>query len=101
MTAGHAAAAKSKKTPAHLIPHLKGLSMKTVQGKPITAAKTQMKPSTAGGVAGSMQNAAAQIKQSPMPFQNPQGSVNLPAPGKTMPTKGNKGGKASRFYGTR
>lgn len=75
MQAGHAAAAKSGKTPKHLIPHLKGLAMKTFKGKPITGAATQMKPSTAGGQAGSIANAQAQIRQSPVPFQNPQGPL--------------------------
>jgi len=89
MQAGHAAAAKSGKTPKHLIPHLKGLAMKKVQGKPITGAATQMKPNTVGGVAGSMQNAAGQIKQAPQPFQNPQGSVGLGAPKGPMLGVGN------------
>lgn len=102
MKAGHAAAAKSGKTPKHLIPHLKGLSMNSstnagrhsagasiggvrikarsgqsapAGNKPTTGAATQMKASTAGGLAGSMQNAAAQIKQSPQPFQNPRGAI--------------------------
>jgi len=44
-------------------------------GKPITGAHPQVRPSTAGGAAGSMQNAAAQIRQSPQPFQNPQGVI--------------------------
>jgi len=44
-------------------------------GKPITGAHPQMRPSTAGGAAGSMQNAAAQIRQAPQPFQNPQGAI--------------------------
>jgi len=93
MQAGHAAAAKSRKTPKHLIPHLKGLAMKKVQGKPITGAATQMKPNTVGGVAGSMQNAAGQIKQSPQPFQNPQGSVGLGAPKGKTPQVGTGVGK--------
>jgi hypothetical protein len=47
---------------------------------PTTGAATQMRPSTAGGLAGSMQNAAAQIKQSPMPFQNPNQGATMNTP---------------------
>ena len=42
---------------------------------PKTGAQSQMRTSTAGGPAGSMQNAAAQIRQAPQPFQNPQGAI--------------------------
>ena len=110
MTAGHAAAAKSSKTPKHLIPHLKGLSMKTVQGKPITGTNTQMKPRAIAGEAGSQQQAQSQIKASPMPFQNPKAVANLPAPKGPVPgvsptnskhANSVSGKKASRFYGSR
>ena len=115
MQAGHAAASKSRKTPKHLIPHLKGLAMKKVQGKPITGAKTQMQATPITGRAGGLQQAASQIKASPMPFQNPQGSVGLGAPkgptphlgtGATknasgLPTKKAGAKKHSNFYGSR
>lgn len=42
---------------------------------PQTGAQSQMRTSTVGGPAGSMQNAAAQIRQAPQPFQNPQGAI--------------------------
>jgi hypothetical protein len=44
-------------------------------GEPITGARPQMRPSTAGGPAGSIENAEAQIRQAPQPFQTPQGAI--------------------------
>ena len=44
-------------------------------GKPITGAHPHVTPSTADGPAGSVANAEAQIRQSPVPFQNPQGVI--------------------------
>lgn len=121
MLMGQSAAAKSKKTPAHLIPHLQKASMKLKGNSPTTGAATQMKPSTAGGQAGSTQNAAAQIKQSPQPFQNPKGALygvkagptpntgtgatkNLGGtatskPGKSMPTGPTGGYKPKKNFG--
>jgi len=91
MTAGHAAAAKSRKTPKHLRPHLKGLSMNssTKGNSPKTAAKPEMGSSVITGRAGSLQQARSQINASPMPFQNPQGSVKLGAPAGPTDSTGN------------
>jgi hypothetical protein len=48
---------------------------KLAGNSPTTAAATQMRPSTAGGLDGSTQNAEFQIRQSPQPFQNPMNNM--------------------------
>jgi hypothetical protein len=55
-----------------------GIYGKLAGNSPTTAAATQMRPSTAGGLPGSPQNAEAQIRQSPQPFSGGGALRNRP-----------------------
>jgi hypothetical protein len=75
MFGGMAKAAKSSKTPKHLIPHLERHSMLKVKGKPITGAKPQNTPKAVMKTNTTRTSALAesQVKAPPEPFRNPKG----------------------------
>lgn len=108
MLMGKAAAAKSSKTPKHLIPHLQSQVTNMKKGKlagnaPTTAQPSMKKALNIGGGSGmadsSTGEAEQQIAAPPMPFQNPRGAAQLPAPANQRATMNVGPGKGANMAG--